>query len=216
MPSDVAQKIKQQFSKYPLRTYAKGQILIFAEEDPEHVFYLVKGNVLKYDVSYRGHEVIVTIFKPNAFFPMSYALNRTPNKYFYKTETDTVLHVVPIDDALAFVKENPDVLIDLLSRLYEGVDGILGRIVHLMSGTAQSRLMYELIIECHRFSKDNGTGSYILSSSEVDIAARSGLSRETVNREMHKLKESGFVTISNEGILVTDISAMQKRLGLEI
>ncbi len=89
MTSAVSSKIDQFFRTYPQRSYPKGQILVFAGEEPEHVFYITKGRVRQYDVSYRGEEVIVNVFKPPAFFPMSWAINKTPNKYFFKTETDT-------------------------------------------------------------------------------------------------------------------------------
>jgi CRP/FNR family transcriptional regulator len=216
MDSQVADKVQEYFSKYPKRTYPKGQILVFADESPEHIFYLVKGKVRNYDVSYRGDEVIVNIFKPPAFFPMSWALNNTPNNYFYKTEEPTELHVVPASEAVAFIRDNPDVMFDLLCRLYIGVDGLLGRIVHLMSGTAKSRLIYELIIECRRFGTKRDDGSYGLATSESDIAARAGLSRETVSREMHRLKEQGLVIIEHSGIILRDLPALEKAHGNEI
>ncbi len=211
----VRNKINQEFSKYPRRTYPRGQILVFADESPEHVFYLVEGRVREYDVSYRGNEIIVNIFKPTSFFPMSWVVNKTPNKYFYKTETPTVLHIVPVEAALAFVMSNPDVVLDLLSRVYKGMDGLLGRLVHLMSGTAQSRLIYELITGCYRFGEQTKDGSFILNASEVDIAARSGLSRETVSREMHKLKDEHLVSTAKGSISIKSIASLQKKLGAD-
>ncbi len=216
MNPDITDKIHQHFSQFPKRTYPKGQIIIFADESPEHVYYITKGKVRKYDVSYRGDEVIVNIFKPPAFFPMSGAIDRTPNKYFYKTEEATELHIVPTDDALLFVQGNPDVMFDLLRRIYKGMDGLLGRLVHLMSGTAKSRLIYELIMECRRFGKQRSNGGYVIDTSEVDIAARSGLSRETVSREMRKLKDQGLLTLERGSIVIRDLGELESAHGAEI
>jgi len=216
MNPEIAAKIHAHLSKFPRRTYPKGQILVFADESPEHIFYLVSGRVRKYDVSYKGDEVIVNIFQPPAFFPMSWAINRTENHFFYKTETNTELHVVPTAAALEFIKSNPDVMLDLLSRIYKGMDSLLGRVVHLMSGTAKSRLIYDLIIECRRSNTKTQRGSYTLMVTELDLAARTGLSRETVSREMRKLKENNTVTIENKQIMVNDISALESMLGSEI
>ncbi|HSX33295.1 MAG TPA: Crp/Fnr family transcriptional regulator [Candidatus Saccharimonadales bacterium] len=213
MSSDVQDKIDRFFSQYPRREYPKGQILVFADESPDHIFYIVKGRVRKYDVSYRGDEVIINVFQPPAFFPMSWAINRTPNRYFYKAETAVALHVVPADAALGFLQDNPDVAFDLLSRLYRGLEGMYGRLVHLMSGTAKSRLLHELLIESKRFGKQQPDNSYELSVTELDLAARSGLSRETVSREMKKLKASGWVTVAKDGIVVRDIASMEAALG---
>ena len=216
MNSDVPQKIEEYFSLFPKRSYPKGQILVFADENPAHIFYITKGRVRKYDVSYRGDEVIVNIFKPPAFFPMSWAINKTPNKYFYKAETVTDLHVVPADKAVQFLKDNPDVMLDLLSRIYKGMDGLLGRVVHLMSGSANSRLLYELIIECRRFGTLNPDNSYRLEVNEVGLAARSGLSRETVSREIHKLKDEDLVSVTAQGITVVNLKGLEKKIGMEI
>ncbi|MEO6513909.1 MAG: Crp/Fnr family transcriptional regulator [Candidatus Saccharimonadales bacterium] len=210
MDAQVAAKITQFFDKYPKRSYPKGQILVFADESPEHIYHLIKGKVRMYDVSYRGDEVIVNIFKPPAFFPMSWAINQVDNKYFYKTEEPTELHTVPHTDVVEFVKANPDVMFDLLSRVYLGMEGLLGKVVHLMSGTAKSRLLHELLIECHRFGKKQANGDYLLSTTETDIAARSGLSRETVSREIHKLKEKDLISIEQGGILVRNLGALKK------
>lgn len=216
MTPHIAEKIDDFFSKYPQRSYPKNQIIIFGGENPDYIFYIAKGRVRKYDISYRGDEVIVNIFKPPAFFPMSWAINKSENKYFYKTETNTVLHTVPADDALEFLKANPDVMLDLLSRLYRGMNGVLGRMVHLMSGTAKSRLVYELIIECRRFGKLDKSGICRLETNEGDLAARSGLSRETISREMKRLKEDGYITINRHGITVNDLKALEKTLGSEV
>lgn len=216
MSSEIAQKVDDFFSKYPRRSYPKGQILVFADEDPDHIFYLVDGKVRKYGISYRGDEVIVNIFKEGSFFPMSWAINQSGNKYFYKTETKTDLHVVPVNDALKFLEQNPDVMLDLLSRLYRGMEGLMGRMVHLMSGTARSRLLYELIIECRRFGEKHTDSGYTLAVSEIDLAARSGLSRETVSREMQKLKEKQLVSLNGKSLVVKDLAALEQLIGSEI
>jgi CRP-like cAMP-binding protein len=216
MSSAIRDKIYAYFSQYPKRTYPKGQILVFANENPTNVFYLESGKVRKYDVSYRGDEVIVNIFKPLVFFPMSWALNEIPNKYFYKTEEPSVMYVVPPADVIKFLKTNPDVAVYFMARIYKTMDNMLGRMVHLMSGTAKSRLIYELIIEGHRFGKKMKDSSIMLNITESDIAARTGLSRETVNREMRKLKDQGEVTISSQGIVITDVTALETEHAREL
>lgn len=212
MQSVVAKKIHDHFSQYPRRQYPKGQILVFADESPEHIFYIVKGRIRKYDVSYRGDEIIINVFQPPAFFPMSWAINKTPNHFFYKAETEVELHVVPARNAMEFLEQNPDVMLDLLSRLYNGMEGMQGRLVHLMSGTAKSRLLYELVVESRRFGAQQPDGSYVLKTTEADLAARSGLSRETISREMKTIKDKGWVSITKNVLIVKDLEQLEAAL----
>lgn len=211
MKPDIAAKIDQFFSAFKLMRYQKGQILVHAEEDPKYVYHLVKGKVKEYDITYRGDEVILNLFQPPAFFPMSYAINRTPNAFFFEADTEVELHQAPIEDTVEFLKSNPDVMYDLLARVYRGTDGLLGRMAQLMSSGARSRVLYELLIECRRFGTKDGDG-YVVAVSENDLGARAGLTRETVNREMHKLKSDGLVSVTPMAIRVPDIDRLTDAL----
>ena len=215
MPDDIAATIHENLSHYPKRSYAKGQILAFADESPEHIFYITEGRVRQYAISYRGDEIVVNTYKPPAFFPMVWALAHVPNKYFFKAETDIAVHLVPLADAQKFLADNPDVALDLLTRVYRGMEGVLGRLVHLMSGTARSRLIYELIVESRRFGQGKGE-SVTLEANETDLAARSGLSRETVSREITKLKGSCWLKLDGKRIVITDLTALEQALGQEV
>lgn len=209
------EKVEQFFAKYTLRSYSKGQILLLADEKANNIFYLESGRVKCYDVSYRGDEVIVNVFRPPSFFPMSLAINNGTNPFIYEAETDVKLRMAPADLVVEFVRDNPDVLFDLLSRVYRGIDGLLGRMAQLMSGNASSRVLYELVIECRRFGKPSQTGCEI-SINEKDLAARVGLSRETVNREISKLKKQDFLVINSGSMTVRNVAELAKKLGQEI
>lgn len=215
MSADVSAKIEEFFDKYRSRKYAKGQILILNGDDTSYVYHLLSGKVKQYDVTYRGDEIILNVFKPPAFFPMSLAVNGGTSPYIYEADSDVEIRQAPVDDVVAFVKANPDVLYDLLSRVYRGVDGLIGRMAFLMASSAKSRLMYELLIEARRFGTMNEDGSCLLQISEKDLGARAGLSRETISREINKLKKENLITIDKD-ILIKSVTALEKKLGQEV
>lgn len=212
----VTKKIEDFFGRYNLRKYKKGQVLLLNGDEPTHIYHLVSGTVKEYDVTYRGDEIIINVFKPPAFFPMSLAINPAQNPYIYEVETDVELRQAPIEDVLAFIKANPNVLYDLLSRVYRGVDGLLGRLVFLMGSSARSRVIYELIIEARRFGTKLADGSCSLAISEKDLGARAGLTRETVSREINKLKRENLIALRSKNILIKDMSALEHKLGQEV
>ena len=100
----------------------------------------------------------------------------------------------------------------MLEWSHKAIDGLQGRIIQLMSGNARSRVVYELVNECINFSQTLPDGSCLLSVSETDLAARSGLSRETVSREINKLKKIDLVVIKSRNILIPDAAALEKLL----
>lgn len=216
MTEDVTLKIEDFFAQYRLRKYFKGQILILSGDDTDYIFKIVKGKVKQYDVTHQGDEIILNVYKPPAFFPMSLAINQITNPYIYEAETDIEIRQAPVGDVLAFIKENPDVMFDLLSRLYRGVDGLLGRMAHLMAGSARSRIIYELLVEARRFGTELKEGGCELHISEKDLGSRAGLSRETVSRELHKLKSEKLVVIQGKGIHLTSVTALDQILNRQV
>lgn len=197
------------FGRYTPRKYRKGQVLILNGDVPQSIYYLVSGNVKQYAVDYRGEEVIVNVFKPGAFFPMSFALNGGESQFIFEADTDIEVRQAPAAEVMEFLRTQPEVVLDLLSRVYRGTDVLLGRILQLASGSARSRLAYELSVTARRFGEKSGD-SYELTMSEKDLAARAGLSRETVSRVMHKLKDSGLVQMDSGKIVITDLNALDQ------
>jgi CRP-like cAMP-binding protein len=211
-PSNLAKKIETFFGQFPKQDFSKGHVLIHAGENPSAIFYLLKGTVREYDIANNGEEVVVNVFKPKAFFPMSYAVNRTPNDYFFEAADNISVRPAPLDESLEFLKDNPDVLFDLLCRVFSGTDGVLRRLAHLMGGSAQSRLIFELIITSRRTGRSEKDG-YHINIKETELAARTGLTRETVNRQLHNLKAHGQVKIIQGGLVIKDLSELEQKLG---
>jgi CRP-like cAMP-binding protein len=216
MDDDVAKKVRAFFEHYPERHFMRRQMLVHAGEEPSGVFYVLEGRVNQYDISPAGTEVVVNIFKPPAFFPVAWAMNRTPNGYFFEAATDVVTRVAPADDVVAFLQREPGVVFDLLARVYRGTDGVLRRLAHLMGGDARSRLLFELLKAAHRFGEAGPDGAVYLPLKEGDIAKQSGLARETVNRLIKNLKAEGLIIVQGSGLLIPDTRKLEAALGADL
>jgi CRP-like cAMP-binding protein len=211
--TDSTAKIHRLLAAYPQRTYASGQILLFAHENPDTIFYLKSGRVRMYDVTAKGNEVVTNVYEPGKFFPLSWALNHAPNRYFFKAEIDCQVWLVPADKVLEVITSDPDITIDLLRRIFTKTERIFARMVYLMSASAGRRLMFELVVECRRFGTVQPDNSCIVHIREVDLASRTGLSRETVSREFQKLKELGLVKLEKSSIRVLDVTELEAQIG---
>lgn len=207
----VAAKVEGFFSRYPQKKCPPGQILVFSGDRPRSIFYIKSGRVKQYDISYKGEEIVVNTFKEGAFMPMLHALTDLPNVYFYQAETALDFVEAPIADVVTFLDSNPDVMKDLLTRLYIGVDGLLMRMAHLMSGSARGRVVFEILLEIRRFGTPAQNGSYTLDLNEGELASRVGLSRETVSREIAKLKHKGLVH-KGTGIRIDSVPKLEAEL----
>jgi len=202
-------KIKRFFGQYRLRNYDKGETLIQAGRATKVIFFLEKGIVAQQDITPKGHKIVINIFKPGAFFPISQALDPTDDYFYFEALEEVSVRLCPVDDALNFLSENPDVQLDLLKRVYRGTSGLLRKQAQLMGGSAASRVIWELISSCYRFGEPKGTG-YSLKINEVELSRQSGLARETVNREMAKLKNDNYITVHNQTVEIADIAQLER------
>lgn len=199
----VQDKVKEFFGQFPITEHQKGDIVIFAHMSLSSICYVESGSVIEYDIDGKGTRNVLNTFKPKAFFPMSNAVNHADTPYFFEADSSVKIRKAPANMVVKFVKENPDVLYDLLQRTYRGTDGLLSRMAEMMHGDAESRVMRELNILMKRFGSDTVERGERLTQkiTENELAERTGLARETVSRSLGKLKTKGSLS-SDKGYLV--------------
>lgn len=211
MDEQILKKIDSFFSQFKQLNFKKGEILINADENPSTIFYLKEGLVKEYYLTKNGDESVVNIFKPGTFFPMPAAFD-IENSFYFETATNSVIFRAPKENALQFVKNNPDVLLDLLRRVYIGTNGLLLRIGYLMAGKAYEQLIVELLIHAKRFGKKENDGSLSFMATEKDLGTHAGLTRETVSREMKKLKEKNLAIFNQGTITIPNLKSLENEL----
>jgi CRP-like cAMP-binding protein len=214
MNEEIQRKLTSFFSDYQQKKYAKGELISRANQEIKYLSFLETGIVAQYDITNQGSRFIVNIFKPFTFFPMSSAINASPNPYFFEAISDVVVRRADAGSTVFFLKENPDVMLDLLSRVYKGTDMLLKRLVLASSGHASDRLILEILIEAYRFGIKTGNGVKLVSLKQSILAERSGLARETVSREVHKLKEYGLLS-KTKSATVLDVNGLERLLSNE-
>lgn len=206
----IIKKVDKFFKQFKQKDYRGGEILIRADDEPSGIFYLTSGNVKQYAISIKGDEHVINIFKPFSFFPMSWVITKIPNKFYFEAMMNLSVWQAPTEKVLEFVKSNPDVLFNLMKRVYIGTDYLQTRVLYLMSGGAYYRLVIELVILARRFGK--GTQNISLKFSGKDLAASTGITRETISREMKILKEKDLVILRNNKIYIMDLQLLEKEL----
>lgn len=196
--TDIQSKVQEFFASYPVRALGPGSIVAMPGSSLPGVMYIESGLVEQYHIDGSGNRVVVNIFRPGAFFPMSWAINQAPNEYFYEAVEALRVRIAPPPVVIDFLQSNSEVLLDLLARVYRGTDVLLKRLALTASAPAMTRLAYELLIEAYRTEPDDRDYYHIYTTQEV-LADRSGLVRETVSRQLKKMETLGHINMT-EGI----------------
>lgn len=134
--------VRSFFDQYQPRQYSKGQVFLLDGEKSDHIYFLTKGRVKVYSISYRGDEIILHVHKAPDFFPLHHVIGETENKYIYEADTETMVHRAPAGDVKKFLESHPPVILRLLRQSYKIINSFLERQSLLMSGTATTHSMY--------------------------------------------------------------------------
>jgi CRP/FNR family transcriptional regulator len=209
----VSKKLDLFFKQGKQIYYKKAETIISRETDkPKYIYFLKKGYVHQYTIT-STKSINMNIYKPNSYFPLSFIFNHVPNIYSYEAITDAVMYSVTRSKFLLFVKENPDVLFDLASRLSTGLNTMIKVIESLMSFDSSDKMIRILLTCAERFGvrqKDEIIIDVPLTHS--DIANMVGISRETATREIGDLTKLKFIRKVNGRYRLRKPEKLEKRL----
>ena len=213
MSDIVIKKLDAFFSKYPVREYKKGDVIIQAGEEPEGIYYIREGNVRSYWISEEGSEITLNMYKPHIFIPMSWAIAGIENTHYYEAMNDVKLSLAPKDVFLDFLKNEPEIIYDLLKRIYVGMHGLWTHLESLAAGNSYMKLINSLVILARRFGKEEKlTMTIQLKMNERNISNYAGMSRETASRELQKLKKNNLVSFQKGIFIIKDIHKLENML----
>jgi CRP-like cAMP-binding protein len=213
MDTNKTEEFKEFYKQFQTRTYKKGEMLIRADDDPVGIFCLTKGYVRQYTISKTGFELTLHILRPISYFPMVWAVNGTPNVYYFEALTPVEVGRAPRDQVVNFIKDKPTVIFELLSELIEDYAESLTRIEHLVFSDAYRRVISILLYIAKHFGERSDNGVIVNHRfTQQDIATLVGVTRETASNEMVRLEKKGLVKYVDHSMLLESIKQLEFEL----
>lgn len=205
------EKLGNFFSQFKLLHYKRRETILRADDIPPGVFYLKKGYVRLYSLSSEGEELTLIIFKPEDFFPMMWAINNINTPYYLETITAVELWRAPREEFVKFIKSNPDILFELISRMLVRFGGVLRRMEYLTFGNAHAQVASIVLICAERFGRQEGSNTIIqVPLTHKNIGNLVGVTRETTSLEIKKLEKKGLIGYQGRHIVVKNIQRLKK------
>jgi CRP-like cAMP-binding protein len=213
MNTDKTKAFEIFYKQFITRNYKKDEMLIRADDDPMGIFCLTKGYVRQYTISKTGFELTLHILRPISYFPMVWAVNGTPNVYFFEALTPVEVGRAPRDQVVNFIKDKPTVIFELLSELIEDYAESLTRIEHLVFSDAYRRVISVLLYIAKHFGEVHDNGIIVRHRfTQQDIATLVGVARETASNEMVKLEKKGLVKLIDHSMFFENIEKLEIEL----
>lgn len=213
MTNSKTQLFEEFYSQFQVRHYKQGEMLIRADDDPQGIFCLTKGYVRQYTISKTGTELTLHILQPTAYFPMVWAINGTPNVYYFEALTPVEIGRAPRDQVVNFIKNKPELIFTLMSELLEDYAESLTRIEHLVFSDAYRRVISVLLYIAKHFGKTQGDRVLVKHRfTHQNIATLVGIARETASLEMVKLSKKKLVFYIDHSMKFSSIKKLEQEL----
>lgn len=211
MSKKVNQKLDLFFKQFKPLYYNKGEILLRADDVPSGVFFLKRGYVRDYTLSDNGEELTLVIFKPDDIFPLPWVINNEPIMRYLEAMTPIEVWRAPRERFLDFLKKEPDVFLELTSRILVRLSGLMERMKYLIFGNAYTKVISILLICAERFGKrKKGVVEIQVPLTHKDIALLVGVNRETASRQLERLTTNGLTSYQGKLLVIGNIEKLRE------
>lgn len=202
--------------KHPVKTFKKGEIIIFQGEAPRAAFVVKSGIVKAYNLSVDGDEKPVSFYPSQAVFPDGWVYGKIPNAiYYYEAFTPEVsLYAISRDKFVDFIKSQPELLYQELDRYLTDRIGQSMRLNALQHSRASDKLLYTLhyLALSHGHKVSQHVIEIDMDLTHQDFANLTGLTRETAATELNKLKRRGVIDYDKHKLYKLDMAALTDML----
>ena len=188
--------------------YSKGDTIVGATDVQKEMYFIVSGKVVQYDISSSGNKVTINTYGASSFFSLSW-LYGSANEHYYEALEDCVVKIIPIYVAKEIFETNRVVYDYYISKLLNGLNGFYKRLAFHMTEDARQRIAYELLLELARFHKDNKLPRKELAIPINALAESTGLTRETVSREISRLTKEGYIEKQGRAIVINSLERLR-------
>jgi len=191
---------------------AKGSILFKEGDDGEHLYVIIDGKLKLGTSSGDGRENLLSILGPGEMFGELSLFDPGPRTSTAAAVTDAKLLSLSHEKVIPWLKQNPEVSLQLLTRLSQRLRRTNEAVGDLVFSDVPGRVAKALIDLGDRFGKITAEGLLVNHDlTQEELAQLVGASRETVNKALADFAGRGWLKLDGRSVLITDVERLGKR-----
>lgn len=183
----------------------RSTVLFEQHQDPSDLHLLLRGSIGLRAKSESGDETIVEIFTAGELLLAPAAILRLPYLASGVALTDVLVLLVPTDVFLKAMDQDPPLMRAVVQMLSRHWRLMVEQVVDLKLRSAEDRVARFL---ARRVSTETDAGPADLPESRIAIAARLGMTPETLSRTLAGLEAKGMIRMSHRRADVLDRAAL--------
>ncbi len=204
-------KITEFFKTSPKYLYKKGEYIIRAGDQPSGVYFIEEGFVKVSSLTLDGSENVHLILKNSEIFPREMIFDIPPENVSFEAMTAVTLRRKPKESFRELIDSDTDALREAFHLAGAFLEIFTDRIDNLELTYSYPKTIDRLLKLSKRFGKYNGNEvTFEAPITHSVLAASINMSRETVSRELEKLKRKGIITEERHFIVIKDYKKLNE------
>lgn len=197
------------------RKYSRGQTIIAQQEILEALYAVISGRVEISEVQANGRRYIRRLSGAGRVFGFVSLFDGKGSHHACVAQTPVTIARVARRGLYSALNCFPDLWFSIVTEMSVFQRQMLSSITEMVFEGARPRLVRSLLTLCTlRVSPSGRSASQcVVESTQDELAALLGVSRQTVSKELKALERDGLLTIEYRQIVLLDIEQLRSLIG---
>jgi CRP-like cAMP-binding protein len=191
-----------------VRRFAAGQVVFTEGEPSDHLYVVRSGRVRVLVQSPHGEEMTLSVLGPGETLGELSMIDGQPRSASAEALGPTQLVALPAGDVRTALRSDPVLLLAVAAELAAMVRRLTGGTADLVFLDLPRRLAKLLLAEARR--EPTGLLRVELGMSQSGLAARLGVTRQSLNRALGGLVRRGWIRPEDGGYVLRDPAALRR------
>lgn len=208
-------QIKKYFSRFPIKKYSKGQIILKTGDNFENVYFIKSGFARAYTVTPKGENTL-NLLKPLFVMSVMHFITDQRNDYFFQAISPLEVYVIPYSEYKKFHESNPELSSHVMDFFIGSLLNYFVNQTNIIRGNAQNKVA-SVLLQLTQDYGDLKNDKLVVKfpATHRVIANLIGLTRETTSIQMSKFQKMGVISTKRTQFIVNNLEKL-KTLSLSL
>ena len=178
-------------------------------DSPNFLYFIVSGKIKIFKTNELGKEYIIDIYKEGDFIGYSALLDNSKHKESAMAIENSEVALIPRQDFLQLLYANNEVAMKFIKLMSNNFSEAEEKLLKLAYDSARKRVAEAIILVSKKY-KVEGKNELSFTLNRENISALSGISPESVSRNLSDFREEGLIETSNGSIKIINLNKLEK------
>jgi CRP/FNR family cyclic AMP-dependent transcriptional regulator len=185
------------------RKYPGKSVIIYAGDQPDVLYYIIRGSVSVLIEDEDGHEIVLAYINAGGFFGEMGLFGEQPNRSAWvRTRGECEVAEISYARFRALSKEDPDILLELTAQLATRLRKTSRQVSNLAFLDVTGRIAHTLLELCREPDAMTHPDGMQIKITRQELGRIVGCSREMAGRVLKALTEQGHISAKGKTIVV--------------